>query len=44
MLGVFLITVLGNCMNMLDLSTYMQTVMRGAVLVIAIWLDNRNQQ
>ena len=44
MLGVFLITVLGNCMNMLDLSTYMQTVMRGAVLVVAIWLDNRNQQ
>ena len=44
MIGVVLITLLGNCMNMLDLSTYMQTVMRGAVLVVAIWLDNRNAQ
>lgn len=41
MFGVALITLLGNCMNMLGLSTYMQTVMRGAVLVVAIWLDNR---
>lgn len=43
MLGVVLITLLGNCMNMLGLSTYMQTVMRGAVLVVAIWLDNRRE-
>ncbi len=43
MLGVVLITMLGNCMNMLNLSTYMQTIMRGAVLVIAIWLDNRKE-
>ncbi len=43
MIGVVLITLLGNCMNMLNLSTYMQTVMRGAVLVIAIWLDNRKE-
>ena len=44
MLGVVLITLLGNCMNMLGLSTYMQTVMRGLVLVVAIWLDNRKGQ
>lgn len=43
MLGVALITLLGNCMNMLNLSTYMQTVMRGVVLVVAIWLDNRRE-
>ncbi|OPZ67430.1 MAG: Ribose transport system permease protein RbsC [Firmicutes bacterium ADurb.Bin467] len=43
MFGVVLITLLGNCMNMLNLSTYMQTVMRGAVLVVAIWLDNRRE-
>ena len=43
MLGVVLITLLGNCRNMLGLSTYMQTVMRGAVLVVAIWLDNRKE-
>lgn len=41
MLGVVLITLLGNSMNMLSLHTHMQTVMRGAVLVLAIWLDNR---
>ena len=29
MLGVVLITLLGNCMNLLGLSTYMQSVMRG---------------
>lgn len=43
MLGVVLITLLGNCMNMLGLSSHMQTVMRGAVLVVAIWLDNRRE-
>ena len=41
MIGVVLVTLLSNCMNMIGLSTYMQTVMRGAVLVVAIWLDNR---
>ena len=40
---VILITVLGNCMTLLGLSTYMQSIMRGAVLVIAIWLDNRRE-
>ncbi|HHT64848.1 MAG: ABC transporter permease [Caldicoprobacterales bacterium] len=43
MLGVLLVVLLGNCMNLLGLSTYMQTVMRGAVLVTAIWLDNRKE-
>lgn len=42
-LGVFLITLLSNCMNMLGVSTYMQTIMRGVVLIIAIWLDNRKE-
>lgn len=42
-LGVLLIILLSNCMNMLGISTYMQTVMKGAVLVIAIWLDNRKE-
>ena len=43
MLGVLLVVLLGNCMNMLGLSTFMQTVMRGAVLITAIWLDNRRE-
>ena len=43
MWGVVLITLLGNCMTLLGVSTSMQSVMRGAVLVVAIWLDNRRE-
>lgn len=43
-LGVLLITLLSNCLNMFGVSTYMQTVLKGAVLVLAIWLDNRKEQ
>lgn len=43
-LGVLLITLLSNCLNMLGVSTYMQTVLKGMVLIIAIWLDNRKEQ
>ena len=40
-LGVALVTLLSNCMNFLGISIYMQTVLSGVILVIAIWLDNR---
>lgn len=43
-LGVLLIILLSNSMNMLGLSTYVQTIMKGLVLVTAIWLDNRKEQ
>lgn len=43
-LGVLLITLLSNCLNMFGISTYMQTVMKGVVLIVAIWLDNRKEQ
>ena len=36
-----LVTLLSNCMNLLGVSTHMQSVMRGAILIVAIWLDNR---
>jgi len=42
-LGVMLVTLLSNCMNMLGVSTFMQTVLKGAILIIAIWLDNRKE-
>lgn len=42
-LGVLLVTLLSNCMNMLGVSTYMQAVLKGAILIIAIWLDNRKE-
>ena len=43
-LGVLLITLMSNCMNLLGVSPYMQVVLKGAVLVVAIWLDNRKEQ
>ncbi len=43
MLGVALITLMSNCLNLLGVSTFTQTIMKGAILVIAIWLDNRRE-
>lgn len=44
MLGVLLVTLLSNCMNMLGVSTYMQVVLSGAILILAIWLDSRKEK
>ena len=41
MLGVMLVILLSNCLNLLGVSTYLQSVCKGAVLIIAIWLDRR---
>ena len=40
-LGVSLVILLSNCMNLMGVQTHLQEVFRGAVLVIAIWLDHR---
>lgn len=40
-LGVLLVTLMSNCLNLLGVSTYMQIVVKGIILVVAIWLDNR---
>ena len=42
-LGVLLVTLLSNCMNLLGVAPYMQVVLKGAILVVAIWLDNRKE-
>jgi ribose/xylose/arabinose/galactoside ABC-type transport system permease subunit len=42
-LGVLLVTLMSNCMNLLGVEPYMQTVLKGAILVLAIWLDNRKE-
>lgn len=44
MVGVMLVTLMSNCMNLLDISTYMQTVLGGGILIFAIWLDDRKRQ
>jgi ribose transport system permease protein len=38
-LGVSLVILLDNCLRLLGIQTHMQEVIRGAVLVVAIWLD-----
>lgn len=42
-LGTMLVILLSNCMNLLGVSVYMQYMLKGAILVLAIWLDNRKQ-
>ncbi len=41
LLGVLLVTLLNNCMNLLGVSPYMQTVMSGFIFIVAICIDNR---
>jgi ribose transport system permease protein len=40
-LGVLLVVLMSNCLNLLGIAPYMQVIMKGAILVVAIWLDNR---
>lgn len=40
-LGTLLIILMSNCLNLLGVTPYMQNVTKGAILVVAIWLDNR---
>ena len=42
-LGVMLVTLMSNCMNLLGVAPYMQVVLKGTILVVAIWLDNRKE-
>jgi len=43
-LGTMLVILLSNCMNLLGVSVYMQNVMKGAILILAIWLDNLKER
>ncbi len=40
-MGVLLVILMSNCLNLLGVTPYMQVVLKGAILVVAIWLDNR---
>ncbi|HWR11365.1 MAG TPA: ABC transporter permease [Rectinemataceae bacterium] len=42
-MGVFLVILMSNCLDLLGVSSYMQYAVKGAILVFAIWLDNRKQ-
>ncbi len=39
--GVILLTLMSNCLNLLGVDTYTQTIVKGAILILAIWLDKR---
>jgi ribose transport system permease protein len=42
-MGVLLVTLMSNCLDLLNVSTYLQVAVKGAILVFAIWLDNRKE-
>lgn len=42
-MGVLLVILMSNSLNLLGVSTYLQVAVKGAILVLAIWLDNRKQ-
>lgn len=42
-MGVLLVILMSNCLDLLNVSTYLQVAVKGAILVFAIWLDNRKQ-
>ncbi len=41
--GTLLLILLNNCLNLLEVSTYVQYMLRGAILIMAIWLDRVKQ-
>ncbi|HTZ50239.1 MAG TPA: ABC transporter permease [Spirochaetia bacterium] len=42
-MGVLLLILMSNCLDLIGVSTYLQVVTKGAILILAIWLDNRKQ-
>jgi ribose transport system permease protein len=42
-IGTLLLILLNNCLNLMGISTFIQYMLRGAILILAIWLDNRKQ-
>lgn len=43
-MGVSLVILMSNCMNLMGVNTHMQEVVRGAILVLAVWLDHRRHE
>ena len=41
--GVFLLTLLNNCLNLLGVSSYVQFMLWGVILIAVIWLDTVKQ-
>jgi ribose transport system permease protein len=41
--GTLLLVLLNNCLNLLGVSSYVQFMFRGIILILAIWLDTAKQ-
>ena len=41
--GTLLLVLLNNCLNLLGVSSYAQFMVRGVILILAIWLDTAKQ-
>ena len=41
--GALLLILLNNCLNLLGVSSYVQFMLRGVILILAIWLDTAKQ-
>ena len=41
--GTLLLILLNNCLNLLGVSSYIQFMLRGVILILAIWLDTAKQ-
>jgi ribose transport system permease protein len=42
--GALLLILLNNCLDLLGVSTYIEFMLRGAILILAIWLDSRRAE
>jgi ribose transport system permease protein len=42
-IGTVVLILLNNALNLIGVSTYIQYMLRGAILMLAIWLDNKKQ-
>ena len=42
--GALLLILLNNCLDLLGISTYIEYMLRGVILVLAIWLDSRRSE
>jgi ribose transport system permease protein len=41
--GALLLILMNNCLNLLGVSSYVQFMLRGVILILAIWLDTAKQ-
>jgi ribose transport system permease protein len=43
-IGVWLVILIGNCLNLLGAPSHLQNVFRGAILIFAVWVEGRKEK